>query len=287
MILIIGATGALGGTIARALLQKGEEVRVLVRSGSSPAPLAALGAELAYGDLKEPASLALACEGVDTVITTANSAQRGGADTVDTVDRDGNRNLIDAAKAAHVRHFIFISALGASEESPMTFMRAKAETERYLRQSRIAYTILQPNVFMDVWIPMIVGSAVQADRPVTLAGEGQRKHSMISSADVAAFAVACANNPAAIDRTIPLGGPEALSWRDILASCERAVGHPIAVRSVTPGESLPGLPAVVSDLATALEHYDSPVDMADTAAAFGIRLTPVEQYSKQALGSNR
>jgi len=283
MILVVGSTGVLGGMIARLLLEQGLSVRILVRPDSSYAGLVELGAEPIFGDLKEPDSLGAACRGVDTLVTTANSALRGGADTVETVDRKGNRNLIDAARTASVQHFIFVSALGVSEESGMDFMRAKAETERYLRDSGMGYTILQPNAFMDTWIPLLVSSAVQAGQPVTLVGEGRRRHSMIAAADVAAFTIACAENKATLNRSIPLGGPEAVSWRDILAACERALGHPLEVRRLALGESIPGLPDLVSQFAAALESYDSPLEMAQIASALGVRLTPVEDFVTELL----
>ena len=227
MILVVGSTGVLGGMITRRLLEQGHRVRILVRPGSDYRRLVERGAEPITGDLKQPESLEAACRGVDTVITTANSALRGGPDSAETVDRQGNRNLIDAARAGGVRHFIFISALGATEQSPMPFMQAKAESERHLRDSGMGYTILQPNIFMDTWIPIIVGSAVQAGQPVTLVGEGRRRHSMIAIGDVAAFAVACVENDGAMNRSIPLGGPRAVSWRDIVAASEAALGHPL------------------------------------------------------------
>ena len=108
MILIVGATGILGGMIAQRLLGEGKDVRILVRQDSpaeamaaqrmatSPRSLIDAGAKPIYGDLKDLASLKQACKGIETVITTANSAMRGGDDTVDSVDRQGNRNLIEA-----------------------------------------------------------------------------------------------------------------------------------------------------------------------------------------------
>jgi NADH dehydrogenase len=278
MILVVGSTGVLGGMIARRLLERGLPVRILVRPGSRHAELVESGAEPALGDLKDAGSLRAACQGVDTVITTANSALRGGADTVETVDRQGNRNLIDVAHAAGVQRFIFISALGVSEQCDIDFLCAKAETERYLRSSGMRYTILQPNVFMDVWIPMLVGSAVQAGQPVTLVGEGHRKHSMIAVADVAAFTTACVGNKDVLDQSIPLGGPEAVSWRDIVTASGRAVGHRLEVRYLRPGEPIPGLPEVVSQLAATLDSYDSPVPMDQTASALEVRMTPMEEF---------
>ena len=125
MILVVGATGQLGGLIARALLQDDMPVRVLVRSSSTYDALAAAGAEIVTGDLKNPSSLAAATRGIDAVVTTANSIARGGGDTIQSVDIDGNRDLIDAAAAAGVRHFVFVSALGASPDHPMPLLRAK------------------------------------------------------------------------------------------------------------------------------------------------------------------
>src|SRR5512137_2763751 len=126
MILVVGATGILGGLITQRLLGEGKDVRVLLRHNSPAEQMAAqgmatsarslidAGARPVYGDVKDRASLDRACDGVYTVITTANSAMRGGEDNVDTVDRHGNRNLIEAARAAGVKQFIFTSFLGAS-----------------------------------------------------------------------------------------------------------------------------------------------------------------------------
>ena len=99
MILVVGGTGRLGGSIARDLLGRGKPVRVLVRPGSSYRELAASGAQPVIGDLKDAPSLHAACDGVDAVVTTANSLGRGEDDTIDSVDRVGNRNLVEAAAA--------------------------------------------------------------------------------------------------------------------------------------------------------------------------------------------
>jgi uncharacterized protein YbjT (DUF2867 family) len=283
MILIVGATGRLGGNIAHRLLAEGHAVRILVRPGSDHDALVQAGAEAVEGDLKDAASLQRACAGVETVITTANSAVRGGADTVDTVEIAGNRNLVDAAAASGVGHFIFISALGASEDSPVPFMRGKALAERHLRESGVPFTILQPNIFLDVWAGMLVLGPVMARGQVTLLGEGVRRHSMIAADDVASFAVACVGNPAAHNRTMALGGPTAVSWRDVVAACGRALGREVPVVTTTPAEGLPGLPDTVVELAASFEYYDSVLPMDGIAAEFGVRLTSVEEFMRRSL----
>lgn len=273
----------LGGNITQRLLADGHAVRILVRPGSEYRSLVEAGAEPVEGDLRDPASLRRACAGVATVITTANSAGRGGDDTVDSVEITGNRNLINAARESGVTHFIFISALGASEDSPVPFMRGKALAERHLRESGIPFTILQPNIFLEVWAGMLVLGPVMAGQPVTLVGSGRRLHSMISADDVARFTVACVGNEAAMDRTIPLGGPDGVSWHDVVAAAGRVLGREVSVVTVSPGEGLPGLPETVAQLAATFELYDSVLPMDELAASFGVRLTSVDEFMKRAL----
>ena len=283
MILVVGATGALGGMIARRLVEQGRKVRILVRHGSDYGALVEAGAEPAFGDLKDRASLDAAMRGIDTVLTTANSAMRGGADTVESVEIQGNRSLIDAAKQASVTHLVFTSAMGASADSPVPFMRGKGLTEEHLKASGVGYTILSPNVFMEVWFPMVVGMPLQSGGPVTIIGEGNRRHSFVSMNDVASFAVAAIDSPAARTQQIFIGGPEPLSWTDVVTRAGAVLGRDIPMRRVQPGEALPGVPAVVSGLMAAMDTYDSPIDMTATARTYGVQLTSTEQVLRQIL----
>src|SRR5688500_53349 len=113
MILVAGATGVLGSEIVRRLRQRGDPVRALVHHSSAPEKVAMLerfGAEIVRGDLKDRASLDAATRGASAVITTVTTiltSQPG--DSFDATDGAGTRNLIDAAAAARVSHFVFVS----------------------------------------------------------------------------------------------------------------------------------------------------------------------------------
>ena len=115
MILVVGATGLVGSEICGQLAARGKQVRALVRATTDPAKvdrLRALGAEIALGNLRDHASLDVACRGVETVITTASSMPFGyvpGVNDIRTTDLDGELSLVDAAQAAKVRHFIYTS----------------------------------------------------------------------------------------------------------------------------------------------------------------------------------
>ena len=291
MILIVGATGLLGGRITRQILQDRPDVRILVRPNSPYQPLVTAGAQPVSADLKDSASLAPALADVSTVITTASAGQRGGADTIESVDLAGNLNLIAAAAQAGVRQFIFTSTMSSDPHSPVPIVRAKGLAEARLRDSGMGYTILALNGIMDVMLPVIVGGPARAGQPVTLVGAGRRRHSLVAAADAAAFAVAAIGHPAAMNQRLVIGGPEAVSWRDVVATYERVLGHSITVQTIAPGKLLPNLPPVpglaevLSGVMAFLETFDSPIEMAETERAFGVRLTPLEEFVRQEMAS--
>lgn len=110
MNLIAGATGMLGSEICRLLREQGKRVRALVRSTSNPerlADLGGLGVELVQGDLKDAATLEEACRGASAVISTASSTvSRQAGDSIDSVDRQGQLNLIEAAERDGENHWL-------------------------------------------------------------------------------------------------------------------------------------------------------------------------------------
>lgn len=279
MHLVVGATGALGGMIARRLLERGDEVRVLVRDGANASAFVAAGAEAVPGDLKDRTSLDRACQGIDVVVTTANSAQRGGADNPQTVELEGNANLIDAARDAGVRQMVFVSALGATEDSPIDFLRGKGVTERRLRESGMRWTIIAPNVFVEVWGGIVIESAAAQNRPVAIVGAGERRHSFISMQDVAAFTAAAVANPRAENRYLPLGGPEALSWRELVQRFNRARRTSLDIHSMSVPEAMTVMPPHLAGLLASFDTFDSPIEMQPLYEEFGVQPRSVDQWA--------
>lgn len=142
------------------------------------------------------------------------------------------------------------------------------------------YTIIQANAFMDVWFPMLIEMPVSNGQPVTVVGESRRRHAFVAERDVAAFAVVAAvGHPAAQNATLAIGGPEAATLRDVVRAYEAALGRSIAVRSVAPGDPIPGLPEQVWGFAAALESFDSPVPMEETCRQFGVSLSNLRDFT--------
>ena len=278
MILVCGSTGDLGGVITRMLLAQGRSVRVLVRPGSNYLPLVEAHAEPAFGDLKNRLSLEAACRDIKTVLTTANSARRGNDDNPQMVDLEGNRNLIGAARAAGVKHFIFISALVADANSPLPFLAAKGKTEESLQSSGMDYTILAPDYLMDSWIGGVVGQPALNSQPVPIVGSGERHHSFIAARDVVQFAIAAIDHPAARNQKLLLGGPQGFCYLDAVKTYEAVLGRPVPVLRIQPGEPVPGVRPGLWGMLASLDLGDWVVPMKETTRTFGVRLTSLEEF---------
>lgn len=125
---------------------------------------------------------------------------------------------------------------------------------------------------------MILLGSVRDGRPVTIVGEGRRKHSLVAVDDVASFAIAAIGHPEAMNCHVPLGGPEPVSWREIAAALGRRLGRDIPVVSLAPGQPLPGLLEIVAGLMAGLDSYDSMIEMAATARRFAVRQTTLDEY---------
>jgi NADH dehydrogenase len=238
MNLIVGATGMLGGEICRLLAEQGKTVRALVRDTSDPervSRLHGLGMDVVQGDLKDRSSLDAACRGASVAISTASSTlSRREGDSIESVDRQGQLNLVEAAEVAGVKHFVLISFPNVDIDFPL--QSAKRAVEDRLRRGRMKYTILQPTCFMEVWLSLALGFD-PARASVQVYGRGHNKISWISFQDVAKFAVAALDNPRASNKVIKLGGPDALSPLEVVRLAEQAVGKQAVVQHV-PEEAL-------------------------------------------------
>lgn len=232
--LVIGATGLVGLEICRQLKQAGGNVRALVRptaEAGKRAELEALKAELVEGDLKDPQSLARACVGVGSVISTASATlSRQAGDSIETVDRQGQLALVDVARKAGVTQFVFISFRDHPRiQYPLT--TAKRAVEATLKTSGMTYTILQASYFMEVWLTPALGFDV-ANGKVRVYGDGGRSISWISYRDVARAAVMAVTESTSRNMVVELGGPQALSPMEVVRMFEAAGSRMLAVEAV-------------------------------------------------------
>lgn len=232
MILVVGATGRLGGAVTRLLRQQGRAVRALVRRPAAADLMRAQGIEPVRGDLAEPASLPPALRGVDRVVAAAHSVLGRGRNTMERVDRDGHLALVDAAREAGVRHFVYTSSIGAAPDSPLDFLRVKAEVEAHLRASGVGFTILRPAAFIEMHAHELLGKRFLERGRAMVIGHGTTPRSFMAVDDVASVVVRALDDPALAGRTAEIGGPENLSDLDVVAVYARVAGRAPSVRRV-------------------------------------------------------
>jgi uncharacterized protein YbjT (DUF2867 family) len=227
VILVAGATGELGGRVVRLLRNRDEQVRGLVRPSSDAGGVESVGAEVARGELADPATLAAACAGVGTVICTATAIARelagvaGG--TVDEVDRVGIGNLIQAAEEAGVERFVYVSYAGVEAGLGFPLERAKLANEQRLEAAGMRRVVVRPDAFQEVHLGP-PGQFDVAGGKVGVLGRGDTRRRFVATDDIAALLVELALE-AEPPELIEVGGPEALSKNEAIAFVEQTGGR--------------------------------------------------------------
>lgn len=290
MILVAGSTGLLGNEICRILREEDKTVKALVRSTSDPAKIETLenyGARLVQADLKSPESLDYACMGVDTVISTASSTlSRQEGDTIETVDLKGQMNLIESAKIAGVKRFIFISFIDNPKiEFPLS--DAKLKVENYLAESGMNYTILRSNWFMEVWLSAALGFDA-LNSQARIYGTGEKKISWISYLDLAKIVTQSIENHAVYYKAIDIGGPEALNPMEVVNIFEKTGNTKFQVEHISEVNLRAQLktekdPLQASFAGLMLQYANGIETNTDFMNFYNIDLTRVETYAEHML----
>jgi uncharacterized protein YbjT (DUF2867 family) len=222
MVLIAGGTGRLGSRVMELLVNQKTRARIMTRDRERARALTSDLVEVVVADVRNPTSLGPAVTGASTVI----SAVQGFSDPTSSpeeTDRDGNRNLINAAKAAGVGHFILVSGLKSSPNHPMSLGRAKYEAEQYLKASGLAWTIVRGTAFMEFWASLVGQPLIEHGRTQVF-GRGNNPINFVAVDDVAKAVEAAVMNPDLRGVDLEVGGPENLTMNQVVETFERISG---------------------------------------------------------------
>ncbi|MFC8193957.1 SDR family oxidoreductase [Streptomyces sp. NPDC057298] len=254
-VLVVGATGSLGGKVVEELLDRGKKVRALVRPTSDASRLEGRGVQIARGDMLDVDSLVAAMNGADAVITTAAGYTRGGKNAYD-IDTIGNANLAEAAHRAGVRRFVLTSILESDKTPDVPHFWHKKLAEDKLEQLGVPFVALRPGAFLDQ-IATGAGNPLDKGRMIWI-GKTSVPLTFVHMSDLAAYLVAAVDADTQDGERIDIGWDRPVGMREVADLMGRRAGRKIKVWAV---------PSVVARAASAIAGRFMPL-LKDMAAMF-------------------
>jgi len=219
--LVTGATGNIGGRVVERLVQRGEQTRVFVRSADKAAKRFGDRVDVRVGDLADPATLSRAVEGADVVFLVSTGP--------DLAEKD--KRMADIAKSAGVRLLVKLSTDDVSHGVGTGVWHREGEAA--IRDSGIGFAFVQPSGFMDNFLNW--AAAIKADGVVRCAA-GDGSIPFIHSDDIADVSVAAMTQRQYTGQSVPITGPEALSFVEMTAKVGAAIGREISFRPLAEDE---------------------------------------------------
>ena len=294
MIFVTGGTGFVGGHVVHALRRAGRPVRCLVRNPGKAGKLAALGCELAEGDVTDPASLRGAVEGVDVVVHLV-AIRQGKREQFQRIMVGGTRNLLKAAEERGVKRFVHMSALGTSQETKelVPYYEAKWQMEQDVQRSELPYVIFRPSFVFgrDGGILPTFRKLAKLTPVTPIIGSGEQQIQPIWADDVAAYFERAVDLDSATNRMFELGGPDVVSWNEFWQRLKRILGMRRPSAHVPVGlmkmnalvtERLPGNIPLTRDLLKMLEHGDNVVTDDEAVQTFQLPLVSLDEQLRRA-----
>jgi uncharacterized protein YbjT (DUF2867 family) len=228
-LLIIGGTGTLGRQVVLQALTKGYPVRCMVRNFRKANFLKEWGVELVYGDLTRPETIPPCLKGITAVIDTSTS-RINELDSLKKVDWDGKLSLIDSAKAANVKRFIFFSTQNVEQFENIPLMKLKYGIETKLKKSGIPYTIFRLTGFYQGLIEQYAIPILE-NLPIWVTNENTNIAYM-DTQDIARFCLRSLQIPQTINQTFFLSGLKGWVSSEIINLCEQLAGQKAKVQRI-------------------------------------------------------
>jgi len=149
-VLLAGATGYLGGFLLKVLIERKNQVVAIVRNPDSLQNDHENYLEIKQAQVTRPETLRDICKGIDTVISTVGITRQKDGLTYMDVDYQANMNLLEEAKKADVKHFVYVSAINGDKHRNLKILEAKEKFVDALKASGLHYTIVRPNGFFGI-----------------------------------------------------------------------------------------------------------------------------------------
>lgn len=226
VVLVTGATGFVGRRVVRALHDRGAEVRCLVHTPGRKGALAGLDAEQVRGSVSDAASLRLAMRGVRTVVHLVAVIRERPGSTFESVNVQGAQNVALAAKEAGARQIVHVSAIGVCDDRRFAYLNSKWRGEQAVITSGVPYTILRPSLMFGEGDEFfnVLAALVKLMPAVPMPGLGQARFQPIAVEDVARCIAQAVGNDALLGQVVEVGGPQQLTYKEMLRVVARTLG---------------------------------------------------------------
>lgn len=224
-IFVTGGTGFVGQELVSLLLAKGHTVKCLVRTHERGERLLPPGVDLTEGDIIDPEGLREAIAGCDAVVNLVGIIMEKGKNTFESVQYQGTVNMVDATKAAGIRRFIQMSALGSRPDAVATYHKTKWRAEEYLRNSGLDYTIFRPSVIFgphDLFTNFFARLIKMAPVFVVI-GTGATRIQPVHVEDVSSCFVAALEKWHTAGKAYDIGGPQACTWDEMFDTLMKVI----------------------------------------------------------------
>jgi NADH dehydrogenase len=257
-VIVTGATGYVGNSIVKTLVEAGHNVTAVSRSGGKSRTASGkdlgtvTGARYVVGDVASGAGLQEAAQGCDAMIHLVGIIAERGDQTFQRVHVDGTRNALEAAKNAGITRYLHMSALGAAAEAQSRYSATKFQAEELVRASALNWTIFRPSLVFGVgddFFGRVLKNLVSTP-VVPQIGDGSFPFRPIWVGDVAQSFAQALTNPATVGQTYELVGPKQYTFRELLDLEMRTLG---AKKPVVPA------PIFLMDIAVPLMQLLGPL----------------------------
>jgi uncharacterized protein YbjT (DUF2867 family) len=240
-ILLLGSTGFFGRGVAHRLIDGGHQLRVLVRDPMRAAAFKVRGAQIVVGDALNPSAVTQAAQGVDHIISLV-AVRRNRPQSYLAVNVDGARNLGEAAKAAGVRSIVFVSAIGARLDAHYKYLTSRWMGEQELAKTGVAGTILRFSFVLaeEGGVLNDFERAANFGPFLIIPGNGQTQLQPILREDAARCVVETIDKPELQGKIVELGGPELVTYEQMLDWFIQARGIRKPKLKLPPALLLPG-----------------------------------------------
>jgi uncharacterized protein YbjT (DUF2867 family) len=291
VIAVIGATGYIGGLLARQLAEGGEEVAALARSPEKAEDLRAAGCEVRRADVLDPGSLGPALEGVSVAYYLVHSMGRGGDADFAMRDQAGAHNFAKAAAAAGVKRIVYLGGLGSGSEhlnsrhSTAITLRAGEVPVAYFRAAAVIGAGSES--FLTVYYLVRRLPAMVTPKWTTV------RTQPIAVKDVIGYLAAAADLSLPVDRELQIGGPDVTTYGGMIDELAHAIDRRPPIRVTVPvltprlsslwvGLVTPVDPGVARPLIEGLSHETVVEDPSGMAALPSRERIPLEQALREA-----